>query len=204
MSELYSLEPLSFLLIILLVVILMYSTPDRRQKRLDPAEVVALNHRLLDEISQVQLKMVDVLRENFKLRTELAELRRSIDGIEGFEVPPVEHISAKTELPPPPAVDTDLLRRSVNEMQTAVKRVEANYASSVMQSTSSCTKLSPAPKPLIKSPFLSRLGPNALSNINSDAFIETNPSFAERLKRPYFSPSAEMKDYSHQNLGGSS
>ena len=41
-------------------------------------DLLELNHRLLEEISNVQLRMVEVLRENFQLKTELEHAKEAL------------------------------------------------------------------------------------------------------------------------------
>ena len=45
-------------------------------------DLLDLNHRLLEEISNVQLRMVDVLRENFQLKTDLELTREALHAAE--------------------------------------------------------------------------------------------------------------------------
>lgn len=41
-------------------------------------DLVELNHKLLEEISAMQIKMIEVIRENVRLRTEIEDLRMQI------------------------------------------------------------------------------------------------------------------------------
>ena len=140
--------------------------------RLDPAEVVALNDRLLHEISQVQLKMIDVLRDNSRLRSELEQLRRSL-GEHQYCQEPYHPESA----PPPSITDTDKLRQCISEMQNMVNRVESNHE-----------QLYLPPQPLVKSPFLSRTVPSPFATVSPETKLERKPLDVTRIKQPYFSP----------------
>ena len=87
---------------------------DRKSDRPISPDLVGLNHKLLEEISQVQLKMVDILQENVRLKSEIDQLKKLVIQIETHmqEVGPVEELPSKRS-----SLESSLSRRSSSAKQ---------------------------------------------------------------------------------------
>lgn len=171
----------------------------------EPQEVVSLNHRLLEEISQVQLRLVDVMRENFRLRSEIDELRRPLHLDTDRDLRPARRgrridepktlaqadtRPAPVYIPWPPRTSylspaeeplkspRTCLRQSMVEMEELVAIVETDYHIEPLSSLRS-EPLVPEPRPVVRSPFMSRLPLTA--SVSSGSVSSTARSESRRI-----------------------
>jgi hypothetical protein len=143
------------------------------------SDLVSLNHRLLDEISQVQLKMVDVLQENFRLKSEIDQLKRLVNQLEmnldeRATGCPRTGEKIKFMQPIPGSGDVEL-RWSVNEMADVVNRYADTHKAPLEYFPPPVREK--APGPLIKSPFLSRI-----LHVNSQPILDPARSLSDRMR----------------------
>ena len=75
------------------------------RKDLAAADLVSTNERLVEEVSQVQLRIVEVLRENFKLRIEVDELRKMVRESGSKVIPPQAEVPKQITVPSIPLSD---------------------------------------------------------------------------------------------------